>query len=106
MPHSNCIQSGCRLSFVQNSLGLEPPKFAIGDRVRSVWVDGLGGTRIDCGNVVGVFPAPDGFLAGWWYVVRFDVLTGCEWMPRPCDDDIHESDLELQPENDPAGQIS
>lgn len=100
MQHDDCIQFGCMASFVQNQLGLEPPRFPIGASVRSAWIDETGRQRIDHGLVVGIFPAPAGWLGGWWYVVRLPSIEGCWWLDLPYDDQIHEADLELWPTTD------
>lgn len=95
MPHSNCIQSGCQLSNLENLTGMELPKFPIGAIVSSRWVDETGELRRDVGTIVGLFPAPHDWRPGWWYVVRLDSVDGCEWLSLPYDDETHESDLEL-----------
>lgn len=95
MPHSNCIESGCRLNFVQNSLSIQPPKFAIGSRVSSLWVDEFNNLHCDVGFIIGIFPAEKDWTPGWWYVVRLDIVDDAPWLTLPYDDERHESDLEL-----------
>ena len=94
MQHDQCLAGGCMASFVQNSLGLEPPKFPIGSRVSSLWSDENDNLRCDVGYVVGIFPAPKNWTAGWWYVVRLDQIDGCSWLTLPHDDECHESELQ------------
>lgn len=94
MQHEQCSQLGCMASFVQNSLGLEPPKFPIGSRVLSRWVDEFDQAHEDAGIVIGIFPAERDWLEGWWYVLRLDKVQGCDWLTLPCDDIRHESDIQ------------
>lgn len=86
-------------NFVQNSLGLTPPRFHLGEAIASEWIDEEGATHRDRGVIVGVFLAPPGFAPGWWYVVNLSHAAGCPWLTIPHREELHESDLQLDEVN-------
>lgn len=75
------------------------PKFPPGIEVILNWTDEDDQRRSDRGFIVGFFPAPCGFLPGWWYVVSFTDTHNWDWMPSPFYEEAHESELELAPQD-------
>jgi hypothetical protein len=78
-------------------LELPPPQHPIGLEVLGSWQDETGQTRYYTGLIVGLFPAPRDWLAGWWYLVRLATVEGDPAIPRPYNEECHEQ--ELQPLN-------
>ena len=81
--------------FLGDRIQAPPPKFALGTEVRSVWLDENNQQRASLGFIVGIFPAPKNWAAGWWYLVRLTDVDGHGWLELPYDDESHESELEL-----------
>lgn len=75
MPHERCQRSSCWLNSFFAIKDIPVPKFCLGQRVRLEYIrDDDGQTYVDEGVVMGVFPAPPKWLAGWWYWVSWEVL--------------------------------
>lgn len=94
MLHQQCIQHGCHWNSI-TSLSIEPPKFAIGSFVSCDYQSEAGPMIYCWGQVMGIFPAPPMWLTGWWYVVRWDVMDGIDYLAAPHSEDCHESELEF-----------
>lgn len=82
-------------NFFSIQIETTPPRFPLGVRVDSVWIDECGQLRRDKGVIVGIFPAPPRWRPGWWYVVRFYELVAQDWVILPIEEDCHEGELEL-----------
>lgn len=95
MPHERCQRSGCWLNSFFAIKNIPLPKFYLGQRVRCEYVSADDEqTYVDEGVVMGVFPAPPGWLEGWWYYVSWEVFSQSISLPTPHLEEAHENDLE------------
>jgi hypothetical protein len=81
--------------FFGRCLAVPAPRFPIGSEVVLTWLDEFDHAHSDQGQIIGLFIAPAGWLAGWWYVIRFDQLNASPCLRLPHVDECHESNLEI-----------
>lgn len=91
--HPRCLALGCQMQLRLELLGVQPPKFCLGQCVSTTFEDEFGQSQTLTGIIVGVLLAPHQWLGGWWYTVRFaaDSIGGDRLYD--CEDECHESQL-------------